>query len=225
MVLASFGVNAQTYYYQHTKTVYSNGNSVVQNGQSGQFVCRTNAYGQARCYDCTKNGRDHLNGTLFYIGKRGNTEVYKGKSYFGEGTTYQFDDSRGILNIKDANGNVYVYKKATAPSGRTESSLVASWGTREGYDPWDYYVDPIDHSYDSSPSNSSASSNKKRGSSKSIKKHSTACPTCHGQGRIRAHVGTGTYGVSSKKKHCNVCGKDYYVSEDHWHVCPTCHGR
>lgn len=214
--LVSLAAPAQLYYYQHTKTVYAGGRTVVHDGRSGQFVCRTAADGPSRCFDCTSNGRDHLNGTLFYVGKNGSADVYKGKSYYGENSVYQFDDSRGLLNMKDARGNVYVYRRATAPAGRTTSSLIARWATREGWDPRDNYVDPISH--DTDP----AKPVRNNGGKKTPARRSGSCPTCHGAGRVRTHVGTGGYGQNNRKQHCSVCGKDYFVTTDHWHDCPTC---
>lgn len=219
----SLAANAQTYYYQHTKTVYSNGQVKVESGNKGQFVCRTAVDGPKRCFDSTINGRNHLNGTLFYVGKSGNSDVYKGSSYFGENTVYQFNDSKGLLNIKDSRGNVYVYKRATPPAGKTVSSLISSKGSREGWDARDDYVDPINTA---TGDNNDASDSKKGGKEKTSPvtptKDTGKCPTCKGKGRIRVHIGTGGYGVNNRKIHCNECGKDYFASEDHWHKCPAC---
>lgn len=220
--LTALVCQAQVEYYAHTKTVYSNGQVVSHDGQSGQFVCRTASDGPKRCYDCTSSGRDHLNGTLFYVGLSNGTEVYKGKAYWGENCIYQFNNSKGLLNVKDANGNVYVYYRSQAPAGRTRSSLLASGASADGWSAREYQATLPDYNNNGDNSGSSSKRGVRSGSKKSTA--SGSCTRCNGVGRIRAHIGTGGYGVNNAKRHCNVCGKDYYVASDHWHDCPACNG-
>ena len=220
LCLTAFALQAQTYYYAHTKTVYADGRVVEQNGESGQFVCRTSADGPKRCFDSTSSGRNHLNGNLFYVGNNNGNEVYHGKSYFGENTYYQFNDNRGLLNIKDARGNVYVYKRRNAPAGRTRSSLIISGGAPDGWDARDHWVDttlPVDGSSSDDDTSRKQKTTNSRSSSRD-------CGYCHGGGRVRAHIGTGSYGVKNRYKKCPTCGVRYDVATDHWHECPHCHG-
>lgn len=215
LLVAVKSSNAQTYYYAHTKTVYSGGRTVSQNGNSGQFVTRTSANGSKRCFDSTSNGRDHLNGTLFYVGNKNGAEVYKGPSYFGENSTYMFNDAKGLLNIKDAKGNVYVYYRKTAPAGRRASSLISSKGSVEGWSPYDNYVDPIQPKIEKETIDG-----KDKHNINSYRK----CSACNGNGRVRVHVGTGGYGVNNTKRKCATCGKEYFTTTDHWHNCQQCGG-
>lgn len=208
-------------YYAHVKTVYANGRIVTLSSDKGQFINRTTTDGGARCYDATYNGRDHLNGTLFYVGKNGANEVYKGKSYWGNKSSYQFDDSRGLLNVKDANGNVYVFKRARVPAGKTRSSYLVSGASADGWnarEEWNKLNQGNDNY--NQPSGSETSDRQKR--TKHSSSSSRTCGYCHGSKRIRAHVGTGSYGVSNKKQKCSTCGVWYDVSTDHWHACPYC---
>lgn len=208
-------------YYQHTKTVRANGSVENQSGNNGQFVKRTKLNGSPRCFDATSRGLDHLNGLLFYIGQNNSREVYEGKSYWGENSTYQFDDVNGYLNVKDAKGNVYVFRRTSAPSGRTRSSYIISGGAEDGFDhvaEWNKLQNG--NSYSGSGSSGSSSSGS-AGRSKS-NSSSRSCSYCNGAKRIRAHVGTGGYGTSNKKNKCSTCGEWYYVTTDHWHACPHC---
>ena len=206
-------------YYQHVKTVWSNGNVETQSGEKGQFVVRTKKYAGPRCYDATRSGADHLNGTLSYIGTNNGNEVYKGSSYWGNGSTYQFDDARGYLNVKDANGNIYVFRRSSAPSGRTRSSYLKKGANVDGWngiDEWNNIHDPV--KYDDTNSNSGE---EKRTITKD-KNKTRVCSHCKGAKRVRAHVGVGGFGVNNTKKKCNTCGEWYYTSSDHWHACPYC---
>lgn len=215
--------NAQTYYYALTKIVYSNGRTEVQSGNQGQFVNREKGLGQYHCYDCTSNGKNHLNGNLYFVANKGDMEVFKGKSYWGSDSQYKFCDARGLLNVVDRNGTTYVFKRATPPSGRTRSSFLVSGAAQDGWDARDHWVDPSGGQYNTTPSKSGKSSTTRRSSSSSATSSRT-CSACHGAGRVRTNVGTGGYGVNNSKRHCNTCGKDYYVTSDHWHKCPSCNG-
>lgn len=208
-------------YYQHTKTVKPNGKIETQKGNKGQFVKRTKINGNPRCYDATSSGLDHLNGLLFYIGKNNSREVYKGSSYWGDETTYQFDDVKGYLNVKDRKGNVYVFRRTSSPSGRKRSSYIKPGAAPDGYDhvgEWNKLQGGNQNYESGSSGNNSGNSRVKPGSSSS----SRSCSYCKGSKRVRAHVGVSGYGVSNKKNKCSICGEWYYTSNDHWHACPYC---
>lgn len=212
-------------YYQHTKTVRANGSVETQSGNNGQFVKRTKINGNPRCFDATSSGLDHLNGILFYIGNNNSREVYKGSSYWGDETTYQFDDANGYLNVKDRNGNVYVFRRASSPSGRTRSSYIKAGAAQDGYDhvaEWNKLQNGNNYGNGSSSSSSGSSSGSRSTTRSGSSSSSRTCGYCHGGKRVRAHVGTSGYGLSNKKNKCSTCGEWYYVSNDHWHACPYC---
>lgn len=51
------------------------------------------------------------------------------------------------------------------------------------------------------------------------------CSVCHGNKRVKTHVGVSTYGVSNDRKiQCRYCSQWYWVSTDHWDVCYKCGG-
>lgn len=213
--------NAQTYYYALTKIVYANGRTEVQSGNQGQFVHREKNLGQYHCFDSTSTGRNHLNGNLYFIGNKGDMEVFKGKSYWGDESQYKFCDARGLLNVVDASGTTYVFKRTTPPSGRTRSSFLASGASQDGWDVRDNWVDPSG-GQDNTPSCHPGSESRTRRPSSTS---SRTCSVCHGNGRVRANVGTGGFGVNNSKRRCGTCGQEYYVTSDHWHTCPSCHGK
>lgn len=49
------------------------------------------------------------------------------------------------------------------------------------------------------------------------------CPKCHGKGKIEI-PGVGSYGVSTDKHKCHVCGRWITDGETHWDECPQCGG-
>lgn len=223
LALGMYGQSERLDYYQHIKTVRANGSVETLSGNSGQFVKRTKQYTNARCYDATASGLDHLNGSLSYAGKNGSREVYKGSSYWGSGTTYQFDDDKGYLNVKDAKGNVYVFRRTSPPSGRTRSSYIRKGAAADGWDDiaeWNKIQSNTVNDYDSGSSNSRSGS--KRGTKKSSTNSTRTCSHCHGAKRVRTHVGSSSYGVSNKKRKCTTCGTWYDPAFDHWHACPYC---
>lgn len=210
-------------YYQHVKTVGSNGNVETLSGNSGQFVKRTKIDGLPRCYDATSTGLDHCNGTLDYTGMNSGREVYVGRSYWGNNTTYQFDDTNGYLNVRDSSGNVFVFRRTSPPAGRIHSSYLSKGANVDG---WDVYAEwnKIQQNSVSGEnySKGSSSTGKNQSKGKSSSNSTRECGYCHGRGRVRAHVGVGGYGVSNKKKKCGTCGEWYNPAHDHWHACPHC---
>lgn len=215
--------NAQTYYYALTKVVYPNGKTVSHNGQKGQFVRRTSEYGAKMCFDCTSNGRNHLNGNLYFVTIKNDNEIYKGKSYFGENSTYQFNDSKGLMNAVDAKGYIYVFKRTNAPKGRTRSSFLIAGAAQDGWDPLDFYGG-VPPSYDDNTGNSNSTSGGNSNNNQTGISGSRTCGYCKGGKRVRAHVGVSTFGVNNSKKKCHTCGEWYDPSCDHWHDCPSCKG-
>lgn len=107
-------------YYIHTKTYHKNGSVTVEPGTSGQFITRN---GQV-CYDSNRDGFSVGNGSLQLTLQNGSTYKYVGSCYYKGECAYTFYDDRGVLNIEDVLGNIYVYKRRTPPSNVHTSSLI-----------------------------------------------------------------------------------------------------
>ena len=180
-------------YYRWTKTYYKNGSMQVQNSSSGQFVTRTGNV----CYDSDSRGYTVGNGSLRLVNNSGTVSKYAGPCYYGEECTYTFFDSKGILNISDFAGNVYVYKRAS-PNGRSTCSLIASKrGTSGSYMP---SGSEMSSSKSTSRGYSSKTPNarKRKPCTKCIG-NPGVCPTCHGTQSWQPSIG------SSKKIKCPNC--------------------
>ena len=195
----------KTEYFKWTKTYYVDGSVKETSGESGQFVTRTRQI----CYDSDSEGCTIKNGTLTLTDDQGSVSKYVGPSYYGSPTSYTFFDDKGVLNIQDNEGNVYVYKKVTAPSGCKTSSLIASERNSSGSGSGgSVYVPPISTDMSSG------------GSSGSTKIRKT-CAVCKGTGRT---VKGSMAGIGKSRKYCSECGRE--VDSSHYHgMCSGCNGR
>lgn len=59
----------------------------------------------------------------------------------------------------------------------------------------------------------------------SIATASARCGYCNGKGRVKTHIGVSGFGIDNSKYQCQYCKKWLYRSEDHWDICPQCHGN
>lgn len=105
------------YYYQLTKTKINGIESTKNKG--GQFICLYDDF----CFDCDKNGKGVGNGQLLKKNK-GEYIVYFGESYFGKNSYYKFNKNLSKLNIITPEGDIYAYKRVTAPSNVNTCSLI-----------------------------------------------------------------------------------------------------
>ena len=187
-------------YYRLIKIRHSNGRMEQVSGNSGQFVCRDDK----SCYDSNIYNGNVGNGIMMLVNREGSISKYIGPSYYGEDTSYTFDDSDGILNIRDAKGNVYVYRRETPPSGRETSSLLKkpSWGNSRPVTA----ADLPPSNYDSGSSSSSSSS--KRSSSRTKTNNDRMCTKCYGRGYCAMCSGHGRYqpiASRAEKVKCPSC--------------------
>ena len=210
LMAVSQATSAQTLrieYYQWTKTYYKGGKVKTEDGKSGQFITRTKKV----CYDSDQEGCTVNNGSLTLVNQQGNTSKYTGPSYYGTPTSYTFYDDKGILNIQDRDGNVYVYKRTTAPSGRKTSSLIASKrssGSGGGSSGSAVYIPPVSTGSSSSSGSSHTKTRK-------------TCAVCNGTGRV---VKGSMASIGKYKKYCSECGRE--VDSSHYHgMCTGCNGR
>lgn len=181
-------------YYKWTKVYYKGGKTKTMDGQSGQFVTRSRKV----CYDSDNQGCTVGNGTLTWEETQGKISRYRGSSYRGD-CAYTFFDEKGILNIEDSQGNVYVYVKATPPSGRKTSSLIASKrnnGSGGGSSGGAAYVPPVNtgSSTGSSGGSTSEGQHTKTKHPKSCRNcNNGVCRTCGGRGTYLPYVGAKNY--------------------------------
>lgn len=110
---------AQTYYYKLTKTIIKGQQNTSVNG--GQFI----TFDGKKCFESDKYGKNVGNGSLVYDAENSRVnETFWGACYYSKNAYFKFNSDRSLLNIDTNSGKIYVYKRATPPSGVTTCSLI-----------------------------------------------------------------------------------------------------
>lgn len=128
-LLAQITISAQTSYYKLNKKVVDGVTSTAVSG--GQFISFTNN----ACYESDRKGYSVGNGSLKYKSTENGIMSYIGDSYWGR-STFKFNADKSVLNVI-ANGNVYVYHRAVAPTSVTTCSLIRRSQSSSSFEPVD----------------------------------------------------------------------------------------
>ncbi|MBR1594683.1 MAG: hypothetical protein IJ692_06460 [Alloprevotella sp.] len=203
-------LQAQTYYYKLDKIVR---NGVPKtNTSGGQFITFNNRC----CYESDKAGYSVGNGRLDYKYVENGLRVYYGDCYLGSNSTCLATLDLNTVNMKSGNV-VYVYKRATPPSGITTCSLIKSASP----------PNPITISPIVGVGETTTTPNHPTPNNSTPKQTPTrhTCTLCHGSGTIIRETPTATYGKDTQR-YCNNCGRSYWASSGHSHVtCSNCYGK
>ena len=107
-------------YYKQTRKV-ENGISST-NVSGGQFI----TFISDICYESNKKGIGVGHGNMMRNNDYSNSQylIYQGSSYWGKDAVFKFNIDKSVLNVVLDNGDIYVYKRATAPSGQETCSLI-----------------------------------------------------------------------------------------------------
>ncbi|MBR4919070.1 MAG: hypothetical protein IKZ56_13370 [Bacteroidales bacterium] len=222
LLLLCLASTAQTtYYYKLTKKKV---NGVVsENVSGGQFI----TINKNVCYESDKEGFTVNHGRMDYKSTDENgIRLYVGGSYYGSNSILLFKSDYSSFNIKTDKGDVYVYKRATPPSGVTTCSLIrkpaeksGSSSSGSGFVP-PVYSQGYPQTYTSPSSSSNTYSTPSQSSTTTQSKKQ--CFACHGTGRVVKNDAT-CWG-SSTTKYCSECGQTVHCS--HYHtICTICGGR
>lgn len=221
----SMSTNAQvTNYYALTKKI--SGETQSTNVSGGQFI----SFLGDICYESNRKGVGVGHGTLQLNRNYSNAKfkLYMGKSYWGNNATFKFKSDLTVLNVVLENGDVYVYKKSTAPSSATTCSLIRK-KERGGISADGVYnpIWPNKSSNGGFPSGSTAVNTEHEQtlpSRKQTTKHT--CHLCNGSRRIVKDTYPPLYGSSDYQIKCGECGGTFMRSTGHTHItCPQCHGK
>lgn len=222
-VFAALG--QEVLYYALTKKMHNGTTSTNVSG--GQFI----TFIDNICYESNKKGIGVGHGTLKLNKSYSNYnyKFYMGSSYWGDAATFKFKSDLSVLNVVLENGDVYVYKRQTAPSSVTACSLIRKRGGSSGssgtYSP-SYPNNGYGGSY--IPNNGSSSSSSRRQNTTPSRNQPTkhTCSLCNGQRRIVKDTYPSLYGQSDYQIKCNECGGYFMRSTGHTHItCPQCHGK
>lgn len=225
MVFVIMGVqitNAQnTHYYKLTRKVENNVSSTdVSGGQFFTFIGDI-------CYESDKKGKNVGNGTMTRNSAYSTSQykIYQGSCYYGSNASFKFNSDKSVLNIVCDNGNVYVYKRCTAPTGQETCSLVrnsSSGGGNGGIYTGGFIPQPVYPTPTPTPQTIPSSPT----TAPTTQSSQIKCSYCHGTGRVAKNTYPPMYGATDYKVRCPECGEEHLKSAGHVHVtCPNCHGR
>ena len=228
VVCLSISANAQkkTYYYKLTKKVHNGTPSTNVSG--GQFI----TFMSDICYESTKEGIGvgHGNLTRMSAISDNNFVTYMGGCYYGSESAYKFTRDLGTLNVVTQNGDVYLYKKSTPPSGVTTCSLIrkntpsySSSGENVG---GGYTVMPSQHVYNGGGGTSTTTTTIRTTPERNTPtKVWHECGLCHGKRTIVRESSVSTFG-NDTQWYCSQCGRNVWRSSGHSHVtCTQCGGQ
>ena len=200
----------RTDYYRLSKKVDANGQIKTYNNGEGQFVTRNKGY----CFDSSIDGMNAGNGTLTLTERKDSRSAYHGKSYFGNPSDYIFDDSRGLLNVKNTKGEIYVFYIDTPPKGKRVPTYVSDWGFLDGT-----YQNMFDNTIQQGMNSSSSSSSTSSKTSTKSKASPKLCTSCHGTKRCSLCNGKGRYQPNPARSTIVDCSKCHKTGD-----CSLCKG-
>lgn len=217
IVMLVFGitmVSAQDVrYYKLTKK--KENSSVSINVSGGQFI----TFRGDVCYESNKNGVGVDHGTMQRNENYSNSQylVYQRKSgsgcYWGKDATFKFTSDKSELNVVLENGDVYLYKRATAPAGQETCSLIRKSGGGGGGEivvtPTPIIVNPYNPTPIPDPKDPKP--NPKQDGPKM-----KDCPICFGSGKCKNCNGNKVRLVLGEYVNCTNCKATGN--------CPYCHG-
>lgn len=228
VMLVLFGitmVSAQDVrYYKLTRKV-ENGESST-NVSGGQFI----TFLSDMCFESDNHGVGVNHGTLKRNTAYSNSQysIYQGSSYWGKDAIFKFNADKSVLNVVLDNGDIYVYKRATAPAGQETCSLIRKPSSSSDNSGGTVVVTPSPvyppqnwGGYDVGSSgtyNGGNSGNGSNGTTTQPKQH--RCGLCGGSGEVIENNAI-SFGNT---KYCSKCGKT--VPDSHYHtICPSCKGK
>lgn len=218
IVLAAFffssSVYPQTYYYRLTKKVINGTTSTSVSG--GQFI----TFMADICYESDKKGIGVGHGTLTRNNNYSNSQfkVYIGKSYWGSDAAFKFTSDLATLNVVTESGDVYLYKRSTAPAKATTCSLIRKTSSGGGGGGGISY--PVQPVYTTGGQTTTGGTYGGGTASGSTGSSGSKCRLCNGTGRKISLVHPGD---ATQTKWCSECNKT--VGTGHFHTqCDLCRG-
>ena len=217
-------ITAQTYYYRYTKSIIKGVTNTDVSG--GQFI----TFDGKRCFESDKNGNNVGNGSMTYDAENSQqVETYWGSCYWGKNAHMKFNADKSLMNIETNTGKIYVYKRATAPTGVTTCSLIREQEPQSGGNGGGYVtINPVQsvypqNDYSGGITNTSDNSSGNRQRTEETPVHQPQrkwCKTCRGSGQCNTCNGTGwvrRIGMGHDS-YCTNCN-------NHNGRCPWCNGR
>lgn len=206
-------------YYMLTRTRKNGVDN--RNVSGGQFI----SFMSDICYESNKKGVGVGHGSLARNKDYSNSQytIYQGSSYWGTSTTFKFNADKSVLNVVLDNGDIYVYKRATAPAGQETCSLIRKPGGGGGggivMPPASIVVDPYNPTSAPTPEPNPDPNPRK------LVYEQVKCSRCNGTGQMAIDTYPPMFGQPDSDVWCSICGRNYKRSRGHSHVtCTECKG-
>lgn len=210
------GLSAQTYYYERTAKIDSEGHRIEDSGD-GHFITFTSL----GCYDSDNEGMTAQTGFRKYQKSHNGVDQYYGKSYFGQ-AYYRFSTDKSRLNVDvEYDGTIFVYERKSAPTTKTSSMR----GYSPIRSPSGTYV-PFNPIWSAPAIIPAIGSNSASSSSTDAVHNDHSCRACGGTGKCTACNGAGYYlantgyYVGDSSKSLIECGACHTTGR-----CQVCYGR
>lgn len=209
-------ITAQTAYYSQTKIV--RGGTSTTNTSGGQYI----TFADNVVYESDRDGYQVNNSKLEFWKSENGIIYYKGRSYWGTGTIFAFNNDKSIMNVFSQDGTKYVYRKSVAPSSQFTCSLIRSQGSNQSANNT-FPTRSSSYSHNVESSNSNLESQSKSACTKEVH-HKEKCWNCNGTGRVIQYISVTDYNAWDKKW-CDECQSYYTPSTAHIHKnCKYCNG-
>ena len=219
LLMLCMGASAQDvrYYKLSSKRV---GGSTSKDVSGGQFI----TFVSDLCFESNSHGVGVGHGTLTRNRNYSNAQytTYQGASYWGNSTTFKFNADKSVLNVVLDNGDVYVYKRTTAPSGVTTCSLIRKSGGGGSGSSGGGYVPQPTYPVQQYPQQQYPQQQQPSAPAQQQQPSRITCSYCNGTGEVKKDYGGVSFSVDDRK-YCSKCGT---TGPQHSHVpCPSCYGK
>ena len=213
---------AQNVSYYKLSSIRHGGNT-NKSVSGGQFI----TFLSDICYESDNKGMGVGHGSLSRNNGYSNSQytVYQGSSYWGKSTTFKFNADKSVLNVVLDNGDVYVYKRATAPAGQETCSLIRKPGGGGGgsvvVTPTPTIIDP----YNPTPTPNPIPNPNPDPNPRKLVYETVKCTRCNGTGQMPYDTYPPMFGQPDSDVWCGTCSRYYKKSRGHTHVtCTECKG-
>ena len=212
ILYSSLSALAQQTYFYRLNGVVTNGIKKAPGFSSGIFV----TFSKDICYDSDRDGFYANNGKLTKIVEGTDADQYRGNCYFGN-AEYIVSKSRDLINVRCADGIIYVYYRESPLASDTRSTYGNIPRKLSESAPAVPIQQPSDNSFNT-PQVIIIEKPSEDKSSRSS--HDITCPVCHGTGKCSTCAGRGW------KKHDGYSGSVYDCIICHGTGrCTSCYGR
>ena len=221
LILSTMASAQDVRYYKLTRKLEDGKSSTNVSG--GQFI----TFVSDMCFESNKNGVGVGHGTMTKNKAYSDSDytTYQGSSYWGKKADFKFNLDKSVLNVVLDNGDVYVYKRATAPAGQETCSLIRKSGGGGGgsvvVTPQPTLVDP----YNPTPTPTPTPDPNPDPNPRKLVYETVKCTRCNGSGKMPYDTYPPMFGQPDYDVWCSICGRYYKKSRGHTHVdCPECKG-